>query len=323
MPLPPALDPPTAALVAGVFVFLALASVVGWTLGRRVAADLDATPTRRATIANLNARLRAWWVIVAVCAAALALGRVGAAALFGLASFWALREFLALTPTAPTDGPLRFWACFVVTPLQYVLVAWPWEGLFLTLIPVGALLFIPWRMAVAGDCAGFLARAAQMQWGLMACVFGVSHAPALMTLPTVPGDGGGGVRLLSWFLLVTQLSDVLQYLWGKFLGRRPVAPRVSPNKTWEGFVGGVGSATAVGAALWWATPFTPGQAAGMGLAVTLSGFAGGLVLSAVKRDRGVKDFGTLIPGHGGVLDRLDSVCFAAPVCYHLTRLLFT
>ena len=324
MPLPPALDPPTAALVAGVFVFLAVASVVGWTLGRRVAADPDATPTRRATIANLNARLRAWWVIVAVCAAALALGRVGAAALFGLASFWALREFLALTPATPADRQPRLWACFVFTPLQYALVAWPWEGLFSTLIPVGALLLVPLQMAVAGDCAGFLERAARMQWGLMVCVYGVSHAPALMTLPAVPGDGGGGgARLLPWFLLVTQLSDVLQYLWGKLLGRHPVAPRVSPNKTWEGFVGGVGSATAVGTALWWATPFTPWQAAGMSLAVTLSGFAGGLVLSAVKRDRGVKDFGTRLEGHGGVLDRIDSVCFAAPVCFHLTRLFFT
>ena len=317
--MPFAFDPPTAALVAGVVVFLALASVVGWVLGRRVAADPDAAPARRATVGNLNARLRAWWVIVTLCAVALALGRIGAAALFGLASFGALREFLTLTPTRPADHRPRFWVFFVITPLQYVLVALPWYGLFTILIPVCAFLFIPLRMAVAGDCAGFLERAARLQWALVVCVYCVSHAPALLLLPVA----GGGARLLPWFLLVVQLSDVLQYIWGKLLGRHPVAPRVSPGKTWEGLVGGVGSATAVGTALWWATPFTPGQAAGMSLAITLSGFAGGLTMSAIKRDRGIKDYGTLITGHGGVLDRIYSIFFAAPVFFHLTRYFFT
>ncbi len=116
-----------------------------------------------------------------------------------------------------------------------------------------------------------------------------------------------------------QLSDVLQYVWGKLLGRRRIAPDLSPSKTWEGFLGGVASATAVGAALWWMTPFTLSQAAAMALVVTLMGFVGGLVMSAIKRDRGVKDWGHLIAGHGGFLDRLDSVIFAAPVFFHLTR----
>ena len=126
-----------------------------------------------------------------------------------------------------------------------------------------------------------------------------------------------------FFLLVVQLSDVFQYIWGKLLGKHKIAPRLSPNKTWEGFVGGVGTATALGAALWWVTPFNPAQAAGMSLAITLLGFAGGLTMSAIKRDRGVKDYGTLIAGHGGVLDRIDSICFAAPVFFHLTRYFFT
>lgn len=317
----PAIDPSTAALFAGVLVFLALASVVGWTLGQRVATDPGATPARRATIGNLNARLRSWWVIVALCAVALALGRTGAAALFGLASFWALREFLALAPVRRADQRLQHWVLCVVTPLQYVLAAWPWHGLFAVLIPVVAFLFVPFCMAIAGDCAGFLERAARLQWAMMVCVYCVSHAPALLMLPVA--GGGGGARLLPWFLLVVQLSDVLQYIWGKLFGRHPVAPRVSPGKTWEGFVGGVATATAVGTALWWATPFTPWQAAGMSLAVTLSGFAGGLVMSAIKRDRGVKDFGTVIGGHGGVLDRIDSICFAAPIFFHLTRIFFT
>ena len=122
---------------------------------------------------------------------------------------------------------------------------------------------------------------------------------------------------------MVQASDVLQYIWGKTLGKHKIAPAVSPNKTWEGFLGGVATATLLGTALWWATPFTPWQAAGMSLAITLMGFAGGLVMSAIKRDRGVKDYGTLIKGHGGVMDRIDSLCFSAPVFFHLTRYFFT
>ena len=115
----------------------------------------------------------------------------------------------------------------------------------------------------------------------------------------------------------------MQYVWGKLLGRRKIAPTLSPNKTLEGFVGGSLSATAIGAGLWWATPFAWWQAALLAFLITLMGFFGGLVMSAIKRDRGVKDYGTLIEGHGGMVDRIDSLCFAAPVFFHLVRFYFT
>lgn len=156
----------------------------------------------------------------------------------------------------------------------------------------------------------------------MICVYCVSHAPALLTLE-IPGFEGQNGKLLFYFVLVVQASDVLQYIWGKLFGKHKIAPTVSPNKTWEGFLGGVTTATLLGTALWWATAFTPWQAAGMSLAITLMGFVGGLVMSAIKRDRGVKDYGTLIQGHGGVMDRIDSLCFSAPVFFHLTRYFFT
>jgi phosphatidate cytidylyltransferase len=131
------------------------------------------------------------------------------------------------------------------------------------------------------------------------------------------------MALLLYLILVVQLSDVFQYVWGKLLGRHPIAPDVSPNKTWEGFVGGLLTASAIGAGLWWATPFNPWQSGLVSLAICLAGFAGGLVMSAIKRDRGVKDYGTLIEGHGGVMDRIDSICFAAPVFLHLVRYVWT
>ena len=313
------MDSTTEKLLGGIVAFLTLTTLIGYVLGLRVARPGVSDPTR-VTVANLNARLRAWWIIVAVCALALSLGLTGACVLFGLASFWALREFLTLTPTRAGDHRALFWVFFVITPLQYYFVATRWHGMFVILIPVYAFLFVPMRMSLTGDCEHFLERAARTQWGLMVCVYCISYTPALMTLPL---GRSGGAHLLLFFLLVVQLSDVFQYIWGKLCGRHPIAPHVSPNKTWEGFLGGIASATLLGAGLWWATPFNPWQAAGMSLVITLLGFAGGLTMSAIKRDRGVKDYGTLIQGHGGVLDRVDSICFAAPVFYHLTGYYFT
>lgn len=304
-------------LLGGVLALLSFASILGYVLARRATTD-----ARRAGIANLNARTRAWWIMVAVFAAAVATGGIGSIVLFGLTSFLALREFITLTPTRPGDHRALFWTFFVVTPLQYALVAVQWYGLFSIFIPVYAFLFLPLRSAVAGDCERFLERAAKIQWGLMICVYCVSHAPALLLLE-IPGYEGQNAKLLFYFVLIVEISDVLQYAWGKTLGRHRIAPTVSPNKTWEGFIGGAATTVAIGVGLWWATPFTPMQSAGMALAIVFMGFAGGLVMSAIKRDRGVKDWGQMISGHGGVMDRIDSLSFAAPVFFHLTRFYFT
>jgi len=311
------LDNETFWLVGGVLAVLAVATVLGRFLRARVRDDRGVK-----TVQNLNARIKAWWMMVAVFGLAMLTGGIGSVILFGLTSFMALREFITLTPTKPSDHRTLFWVFFVITPLQYWLVATGWYGLFAIMIPVYAFLFVPLRSVISGDCDRFLERTAKIQWGLMVCVYCVSHAPAMFLL-TIPGYEGQNGKLLFFFVLVVQISDVLQYVWGKTLGRHRIAPHVSPNKTWEGFFGGVATATLIGAGLWWATPFTPLQSAGMSLAITLMGFGGGLVMSAIKRDRGVKDYGAVIEGHGGVMDRIDSICFAAPVCFHLTRYFFT
>ncbi|MBX3734320.1 MAG: phosphatidate cytidylyltransferase [Verrucomicrobiae bacterium] len=310
-------DPQLLGLFGGILGILVVASVVGGWLARRPGDD-----EWRATVANLNARTAAWWVMAAVFAGALLLGKPGVIALFGVASFLALREFITLTPTRPADHRTLFWAFFIITPLQYWLIAEEWYGLFSILIPVYVFLFIPVRSAVVGDCERFLERTAKIQWALLLCVYCVSHVPALMTLE-IAGYEGRNAELIFYLVVVAQLGDVLQYVWGKTLGRHRIVPTVSPNKTWEGFIGGIASATAIGAALWRITPFTPLQSAGMALAIACLGFAGGLVMSAIKRDRGVKDYGALIEGHGGVMDRMDSLCFAAPVFFHLVRFYFT
>jgi phosphatidate cytidylyltransferase len=295
---------------------LVAASVIGWVLDRRVTG-----PPGRATVDNINARVRAWWVMALVFGISLATGAIGSIVLFTLISFLALREFVTLAPTGPGDHRALFWCFFVATPLQYFLIWSGWYGLFSILIPVYLTIFVAIRAALAGDTGRFLERTATTQWGLMVCVYFVSYVPALLML-SIPGYEDQNAALVFFLVLVVQLSDVLQFVWGKSVGSRPVAIAISPNKTWEGLIGGVVSATAAGAALWWATPFGPVQAAVMAFVAIVMGFAGGLIMSAIKRDRGVKDYGVLIPGHGGVLDRIDSLCFAAPVFFHLTRFFY-
>jgi phosphatidate cytidylyltransferase len=303
-------------LFGGVLALLTVASAISLVLRHTVR-----SAGGRATVANLIARVNAWWVMAAVFAAALVVGPIGTVVLYGLLSFFALREFITLTPTVRADHSTLFWSFFIVLPFQYALVGVRWYGLFAVMIPVYAFLFVPARSALAGDTREFLERVAKIQWGLMITVYCLSHAPALLMLD-LPGYEGENAKLLLFLVIVVQLSDVLQYVWGKLLGRHKIAPDVSPSKTVEGFVGGVASASAIGAALWWATPFSPWQAGAFAFGLCLFGFAGGLVASAIKRDRGVKDFGALIAGHGGILDRIDSLCFAAPLFFHLVRYFF-
>lgn len=304
-------------LFGGVGTLLVVASLTGLALGRRVA-----TPEGRATVENLNARIRAWWVMVAVFAACFLLGPGATILLMALTSFYTLREFVSLTPTRPADVPPLAAAFYVFLPLQYWLIWSDWYGLFAILIPVYAFLLLPSLAALQGDPRDFLLRVARMQWALVLTVYCISHAPALVML-RIPGHEGEGFLLLFFLITVVQLSDVMQYVVGKLFGRRKVAPVVSPSKTLEGLLGGGACAVLAGAGLWWITPFTPWQAGLMALAIVAMGFLGGLALSAVKRSMGVKDWGTMVKGHGGVLDRMDSVSFAAPIFFHLTRYFFT
>jgi phosphatidate cytidylyltransferase len=303
-------------LFGGLIVLLILATVVGRLIARRTRDE-----RAMATVRNLNARIKAWWVMSVVFAIAVLVGPIGSVVLFALLSFLALREFITLVPTRPSDHRALLWSFFLITPLQYVLVALHWYGLFSILIPVYAFLFLALRIAISGDTAHFLERVSAIQWALMICVYSLSYAPALLGLG-IRGYGTPGPTLLLFLVIVVQGSDVLQYIFGKLFGHRKIAPLVSPSKTVEGFLGGVASATLLGALIWWATPFTFWQAGLQALIIALTGFGGGLVMSAVKRDRGVKDFGTIIAGHGGILDRVDSLTFAAPIFFHTTRFFF-
>ncbi|MES2549516.1 MAG: phosphatidate cytidylyltransferase [Pseudomonadota bacterium] len=300
-------------LLAGVGTILVVASIIGEILRARL------SPTgQNPVIENLNARINAWWVMVICLALAFVAGKPGVVLLFALCSFAALREFLTLTTHNRADHWSLIACFFLILPLQYWFLAGDWYGMYSIFIPVYAFLLLPVISSLRGSTKDFLIRVSETQWALMICVYCASHVPALLYLQ-IPGFEGRNVILIAYLIFVVQLSDVMQYVWGKLLGRTKVAPNLSPSKTWEGLVGGTLTATAVGTALYWMTPFSPLEAAGMCILITLMGFFGGLVMSAIKRDRGIKDWGHLIAGHGGFLDRLDSVIFAAPIFFHITR----
>ncbi|MCK5502385.1 MAG: phosphatidate cytidylyltransferase [Tritonibacter mobilis] len=298
-------------LLGIVLAVLLIATGAAQLLKRRVGPD-------DLTIQNFTARINAWWVMVAVIAIAFLAGTAGVVILFAICSFAALREFLTLTNTATADHWALTAAVFIVLPLQYLSVGMSWYGFYSFFIPVYAFLLMPILSALRGQSKNFLIRVSEAQWALMIAVFCVSHVPALLSL-TIPGYEGKNLFLIFFLIVVVQSSDILQYVWGKLLGRHKIAPNISPSKTLEGLIGGVLSASLLGAALFWITPFSVLQAFALSLVITLMGFLGGLVMSAIKRDRGVKDWGHLISGHGGFIDRLDSVIFSAPIFFHIVR----
>jgi len=309
-------DPILMWLFGGVLSLLVILTVIGSALKRRHKWNIS-----RSTIDNFNAQIAAWWKMCVVLVLSLVLGRIGSLVLFGMLSFLAMREYLTLVPTRRGDHRTLFWSFFVIMPLQYCVLGFHWYVLLAIMIPVLACVFIPTSIAIAGDTAHFLERAAKIQFGLMVCGYCLSHAAALLQLK-IPGFEGHPARLLVYLGIVDQMNDLLQYVWGKLIGRHKIAWRVSPEKTWEGSLGGLVSATALGTLLWWATPFTPLESAGMSFIICILGFAGSVVMSAIKRDIGIKDFGAVIERREGILDRIDSLCFAAPIFFHLVRFYF-
>lgn len=300
-------------LLGCVLAVLVVASAIGQFLKYKSGPDGPSL-----TVENLNARINAWWAMVALIALAFLAGYVGVTVLFAICSFAALREFLTLTNTKVADHWAIAAAAFIVLPLQYVAVGMNWYGFYSIFIPVYAFLLMPIISTFSGETDNFLIRVAEAQWALMISVFCVSHVPALLSL-NIPGFEGRNLFLIFFLVVVVQSSDVFQYVWGKLLGKHKIAPKVSPSKTWEGLIGGVLTASLLGASLSWITPFSVLEAAGMSVVITTMGFLGGLVMSAIKRDRGIKDWGHLIAGHGGFIDRLDSVIFSAPIFFHIVR----
>lgn len=307
-------DEMTLMLFGTIAVVLVIASSIGWLLKRKVKFQ------PHTVIDNLNARINAWWVMLAVLIFAIVIGQAGIVLLFAGISFFALREFISLLPTRRGDYLALLIAFYVLLPYQYYLIYSNWYGLYSILIPLYAFLLLPISTLKYADTTHFLERNAKIQWGLMLCVFCISHIPALLNLKISNNSGIFDNKwLIIWLILVVQSSDVLQYICGKLFGKRKVAPVLSPSKTLEGLIGGIFLSVLLAVSVRWLTPFSLWESVVMAFTVCIFGFLGGLVMSAIKRDQGIKDWGNLIQGHGGMLDRMDSLCFSAPIYFHLLR----
>lgn len=300
-------------LLNGVFLIL----VVAWAIAAILRARLSPDGSN-AVVENLSARIGAWWAIAALLALAMLSGRGGVVVLFGFISFAALREFLTLTAKSRADHWALMAAFFLILPLQYVMVYMDWYRSYSVFIPVYAFLYLPVLSVLRGGSENFLHRVSESQWALMICVYAASHVPALLTLD-ISGFEGRNILLIAFLVIIVQITDVLQYVWSQLWGRHPIAASLSASKTWEGFTGAVLSGGLLGAGMWWMTPFSPVAAMVLGVIISATGLFGALVMSAIKRDKGVRDWGHLVAGQGGFIDRLDGVVFAAPVFFHLAR----
>jgi len=308
----PDMSRPVLLTLGGVFGVLVIASVLVRLL-RRARPDGD--------FKELGQRVRSWWIMVGVFSLALLFDRTVSLAFFCLVSILAFREYVSLVPTREADRRVLPWA-YLAIPLQYLWIWQDWFGMFIIWIPVYVFLFLPARMVLIGETKGFLRAAGTIHWGLMTTVFSVSHVAFLLVLTTPGSPARDGPGLVLYLVLLTQCNDVAQFIWGKSFGRHKIVPRVSPNKTVEGFVGGLVTTTALAWALApWLTPLTTVQSIASGVLIGLSGFIGDVVISSLKRDIGTKDSGTLLPGHGGLLDRLDSLTYTAPLFFHFIRYL--
>lgn len=301
--------------LVGIFIILVVATVLVAGL-RRFKPKLD--------IAELRDRIRSWWLMVSIFTLAMVSSRTISLSFFALVSFLALREYLALIPKRPVDQRVFWWA-YLAIPLQYLWVYFEWYGVFIIFVPMYCFLFLQVRMVLMGHNHGYLRAAGLLHWGMMMTVFNLSHAAFLLILRDKANPAlAAGPGLMLYLVALTQLNDVAQYIWGKSIGGPKIVPAISPNKTWGGFLGGVGTTTLcaclVGPIL---TPMSTIQSLIAGLIISGGGFLGDLTLSALKRDLGVKDTSALLPGHGGILDRVDSLTYTAPLLFHYIYFLFT
>ena len=308
-----------------------------WVMGGVLVAMAIGTVVRLSTLGDDKAirqrrlaSLKTWWCIVLLVGTALLLGRTGVVIMFAFVSMLALREYLSLTHVDARQWHLAGWT-YAIVLLNYLWVGLGWKTIFLVFVPLATPMLTATRMVMRERSEGFLITESKLLLGMMLTVYCLSHAPLLLSLPPSANPVAGNAGWLLYLLLLTEWNDISQALIGRRFGRIPIAPVLSPHKTWEGFVGGT-IATLI-AAVSLAPILTPLSGAAfrlgeikmsiplipagvIGLLISVSGYFGDLTISGFKRDLGVKDSGTLMPGQGGILDRIDSLMFAAPLYYY-------
>lgn len=304
-------SPPTIGLITApilrclwvIFCMLIALQALNWFVGGKIKKD------------GLGTRLATWWLILAPLVLGFALGFWGILILNFALSCRSLLEFFRAVPLRDSDSGLFAWL-IIAAICQYFWVALPWLPMAMIFIPIYFLLIYPIRMLISGNPQHFLIHMGSVHWASMSFIYGLSHFSLLLTLPTSHIAGSAGALVL--LLILTESNDALQYLFGKWLGKTKISPKFSPNKTWEGFLGGMLSTVLLALLLGPLLIDLPAEILLLvGGVIATGGFFGDLVLSAIKRDVGIKDYGTLLPGHGGLLDRLDSLIYTTPIFFHI------
>jgi phosphatidate cytidylyltransferase len=280
-------------------------------------------PDKQARFEAMQYDLRALWVGTLLFWVAWASGAIGATLLFGVISFLALREFITLTHTRRGDHRALIAVFFFVIPVQYMLAGGQFFDLFSVFIPVYAFIALPILAALGNDPTRFLERTAKIQWGTMVCVYGMSHAPALLLLE-FKGYEDRGAFLVLYLVIVVVTAQIVQEAASHYLRRRPVARHISRSFSWRGWILGALAGGLIGGLLFWITPFKPPQAIFISLVAAGCSTLGALVMQALKRDAGVRHWGSRasVTGAVGLLDRVAPLCFAAPVFFHSVRWYF-
>lgn len=301
-----------------VFGLLAIATAVAVTRSLR-----DMQPDKQAAYDSMLHDLRAVWIGTVLFWVSWVSGAFVATLLFAVVSFLALREFITLTHTRRGDHRALLAAFFVVTPVQYVLAGGQYFDLFSVFIPVYAFAALPFLAALGNDPTRFLERTAKIQWGVMVCVYGMSHAPAILLLE-FPDYQDRGAFLVLYLVMTVAAAQIVQQWASRRLRRRPVARQISRSFSWRAWAIGALAGGVVGGLLYWVTPFKPPQALLIGFVASGCGTLGALVMQALKRDAGVRHWGgrASVTGAVGLLDRVAPLCFAAPVFFHSVRWYF-
>jgi len=267
-------------------------------------------------LTELKTRTKSWWIMCTLFITATIISNVITYVCIGFLSFAALREFYSVIKLRKSDRAGMLW-CYLAIPVQYYLAYRGWYELFIVFIPVFMFVWIPFILVLQGETKMIMSSMAGLPTSLMLCVFGLSHMAYLISLPEIDGFSAGGKGLLLFLIFITQINDVMQFIWGKLIGKHKILPKISPNKTWGGFIGGLISSVFIGYLMSFLTPLNHWQVIVVSFFIAGVGFVGDVVVSAIKRDMGVKDMGQTIPGHGGVLDRIDSLALTTPIFFHL------
>ena len=303
--------------ILGVLIVL---SAIGTIIGNWLVSRAQGNEARLNNLRVVNSRVRASWPLLIVFAIAFCLGEAALLLFFAFASFFALREFIALTPTRRHDHVILIIAFYIAIPVQYILLGYEEIGLFSLFIPVYLFLTLPVVMALAKDTDRFLDRTALPSSPLSVFVtLSSSDAPAIATL-NLTRFNSSGLLLMLYFLLVLYFADLFQIMASAIWGGKPTWS--NQYKTYKGIIIGSIGALIMGSALFWMTPFRAWQAPLMSLLIIVSGTLGALVMSSVKRSLGAVRLDTSMMLTRGALDRMEMLFFSAPVFYHSTIFLF-